>query len=159
MPVTEIFWQRCGHYRYAYRRYSLGNIRKISGYIIISSDFYLNFDPYVYLGCRDLNFTRDTPPHNSENLCQVILKSLYAYRNFALNKRFSMTSKSDIDLWPRGLVDAHNMASYFGEYLYEVSLESLHLCRRYALDRIFIFYHHKWHWQSSLVTLTLHILT
>jgi hypothetical protein len=30
--------------------------------------------------------------HHSEQLCQVILKSLYACRSFALDKRFSMTS-------------------------------------------------------------------
>jgi hypothetical protein len=50
------------------------------------------------LGCRDKNFAHDTPPHNSEHLCQVILKSLYACRSFALDKRFSMTSKCYLDL-------------------------------------------------------------
>jgi hypothetical protein len=29
------------------------------------------------LGSRDLNFARDTSPHKSEQLCQVILKYLY----------------------------------------------------------------------------------
>jgi hypothetical protein len=50
------------------------------------------------LGCRDLNFVRDTPPHNGEHLCQVILKSLYACGSFAPDKRFSMSSKCDLDL-------------------------------------------------------------
>jgi hypothetical protein len=33
----KTFCQRYGHYRYAYRRYALGNIRTISEYFIIST--------------------------------------------------------------------------------------------------------------------------
>jgi hypothetical protein len=37
---------------------------------------------------RDLNFAHDTLPYNGEYLCQVMLKSLYACRGFAPEKRF-----------------------------------------------------------------------
>jgi hypothetical protein len=47
---------------------------------------------------RDLYFIRNTLPYNGEHLCQVILKSLNACRSFAPDKRFSMTSKCDLDL-------------------------------------------------------------
>jgi hypothetical protein len=82
-------WQRCGHFRYAYRRYALGNIWKIYADIIISSDFLIwSLTPL----CDLLNFACATPPHKSEQLCQVILKSLYACKSFAPDKRCSMTS-------------------------------------------------------------------
>jgi hypothetical protein len=85
---------------------------------------------------RDQYFASDTPPHNGEPLCQVILKYLYACRSFAPDKRFSMTSK--FDLWPADLIYAHDTASSSDETLYEVSFESLNICRRYALDKISI---------------------
>jgi hypothetical protein len=50
------------------------------------------------LGSRDLNSALDTPSHNGEHLCRVILKSLYACRSFALDKGFPMMSKCDLDL-------------------------------------------------------------
>jgi hypothetical protein len=64
------------------------------------------------------------------------LKSLYACRVFALDKRFSMTPNCDLDL-----VYVPYTAAHSGDHLYEVSLEPLRMCRRYALDKISIFYH------------------
>ena len=88
------------------------------------------------LGRKDLNLAHDTPPHNVEHLCQVILKSLYTCGSFAPDKHFSMSSKCDLDLWPRDLVHVRDTAPHSGEHFYEVSLKSLHTCRRYAPDKI-----------------------
>jgi hypothetical protein len=38
-----------------------------------------------------------------------------------------MTSKCDIDLWPKDLVHARNTNFHSGEHLYEVSLETFHM--------------------------------
>jgi hypothetical protein len=84
---------------------------------------------------RDLNVACDTLPHNSDHLCQVILKSFYACKSFAPDKCFSMTSKCDLDLWPRGLVHVRDTAAHSGEHFYEVSLKFLHEWRRYAPDK------------------------
>jgi hypothetical protein len=90
------------------------------------------------LGCKGLNFVRNTAPHNGEHwMCQVILKSLIACRSFAPNKRFSVTSMCDLDLWPGVLVHVRETASDSGEHFYEISLKFLHVCRRYALDKTF----------------------
>jgi hypothetical protein len=40
------------------------------------------------LGYKDLNYSRNTPSYNGEHLCQIILKSVYACRMFAPDKRF-----------------------------------------------------------------------
>jgi hypothetical protein len=66
---------------------------------------------------RDLNFACDIQPHNSEHLCQVILKSLFACRSFALDKRFSMTSKCDLDLEAWFLCTPHFLL-FLTSYLY-----------------------------------------
>jgi hypothetical protein len=66
---------------------------------------------------------------------KFILKSLNACRSFAPDKCFSMTSKCDLDLWPRDLVHVRNTSSDSGEHFYEVSLKFLKACRRYALDK------------------------
>jgi hypothetical protein len=62
----------------------------------------------------------DTPPYNDEDLCHVLLKSFYYSRSFAPDKRFSMTSKCDLDIWPRDLIYVQNTASYGGEHLYKL---------------------------------------
>jgi hypothetical protein len=62
-------------------------------------------------------------------------------KRFCSGQAFLMTSKCDFDRLPRDLVHAHDIASYSSEHVYEVSLESLHMCRRYALDKISIFIH------------------
>jgi hypothetical protein len=41
--------------------------------------------------------------------------------SFAPDKRFSMTTKYDFDLWPRDLVHARDTAFYSSEHLYEAS--------------------------------------
>jgi hypothetical protein len=141
------FCQGCRHYRYAYRQYALGNISTISGYFIISSDIDLaninlnymchtcSYDSYhLCYNPMTNNFTCNTPPHHGEHLCLIILKSLYAYRSFAQDKRFSMTSKCDLDLWPRDLVHVRD-TPVSGEHFYEVSLKFLNACRRYAPDK------------------------
>jgi hypothetical protein len=58
---SKSFCQRCGQYRYAYRRYTLGNIRTISGYFIISSD--------LHLANTNLNYICHTCSHDSSHLC------------------------------------------------------------------------------------------
>jgi hypothetical protein len=50
-------------------------------------------------------------------------------------------------------VCAPDSVSHMGEYLFELSLQSLGMWRRYALDKISVFYHLHWHSQSFLVTL------
>jgi hypothetical protein len=70
--------------------------------------------PMCDLDCKDLDFAPYPPPHNGKHLCQVISKSVYACRNFAPDKCFSMTSKCDLDLCPRD-------ASHNGVHFYEVS--------------------------------------
>jgi hypothetical protein len=55
------FWQRCGHYRYAYRRYSLGN------FWIFSSD--------LDLANINLNYMCHTCSHNSYHLCYHLLNN------------------------------------------------------------------------------------
>jgi hypothetical protein len=81
------------------------------------------------LSSWNLNFSCNTPLHNDEHLCEVILKSLYACSSFALNKHFLKTSICDIDLWPRDLIHARDRAFHSGEHFYEVSSKSLYACR------------------------------
>jgi hypothetical protein len=71
---------------------------------MIKWSLYLTLTSMCYLDGRDLNFVRVTSTHNGEHLCQDILKSLYAHWNFTQDKRFSMTSQCELDLWPRDLV-------------------------------------------------------
>jgi hypothetical protein len=92
-------------------------------YFIIFSDLVL-----AYI---NLNFAHDTLPHNSD-----ICDKLYRNSFMQLDKFFQWSRIFYLDLWPRGLVLAQDTASQSGEHSYEISLEYLHACSSYPLDKI-----------------------
>jgi hypothetical protein len=87
------------------------------------------------LGPRDLNFACDTLPHNSELSANLYWNPLVHVEVLLRTSVFSMTSRCDLYLWPRGLVHASDMASHkWWKFLLSL-MKFLHGCRRYAPDR------------------------
>jgi hypothetical protein len=85
-------------------------------------------------------------PYNCEHFCKVMLKSLYACRTFAPDKRFAMTSEYDLDLtFIPGSCAWHCFLKYW-TFLCSVTRIPQYE-RKNTLDKISIFYHLKWPWR------------
>jgi hypothetical protein len=123
--------------------------------------FYCNFDLFTWpwfweqwpafftqyplcdldLGCNDLKFARDIPPYNGEHMCQVILKSLYAFRSFALDQLIAMNTKCDLEVSPRNLVYARNIAFHWWTFLWSFMRIRLFVKEIFFLNKFAIFNH------------------
>jgi hypothetical protein len=121
------FWQKCGHYRYAFKRYTLGNIRKISWYFIICSD--------LDLANINLNITYiriyHTCSHDGYHFCynQSINNDLMPFTQ-------TLTSLCDLDFGSRDLDSVRNKL-HNGEHLCKVTLKSPDDCRSSAPNKHF----------------------
>jgi hypothetical protein len=86
------------------------------------------------LGHRDLNFARNTLPHNAKHLCQVIcnpcmhLQVLLQTSVFHWSRSVTLTFDLEIRFM-------HDKASLSGENFYEILFKFLHACKRYAQDK------------------------
>jgi hypothetical protein len=70
------------------------------------------------------------------NICTKLFWNPFTRVDFLAEKRFSMTYQSNLDLCHRELIRVQDNVSYSNTNVYEVSFESLHMYRRYALDKI-----------------------